>query len=488
MHKSREYNFAGRLVQRLGEDSCLIDASTGETIPGRDVPRLIVDYAAKFLSPGLQPGDRIVIACGLNPAAALAYLGAMYAGLVPVLVEERTLANSGMAVVTKACAKAIWTRKAANVGNIDGVMHFCGERPERRAHDDGFEPAAAAENDIAVLMPTSGSTGVPRLVMVTHGNLIANTEAIIRSQDLGTDDRAMLIMPLSYCFGASVLHTHLYQGGGVVFDSRFMFPDKVLRAISSYECTSFAGVPTVYSILLRRSNVRALPLRSLRRLLQAGGAFAPEGILEMREILPHAEFFAMYGQTEATARIACLPVARFPERVGSVGAAFDNLTIRIVDECGEKVAPGQTGEIQVQGPSVCAGYADDAEATVAKFRDGWLCTGDFGCVDDAGFLWIKGRSDDFVKMRGVRVSVGEVEARVAGVAGVCECAAKRVQHPEAGEALALFIVADSAADGILQQVRRALPAHWTCASIDLVPELPKTENGKIARSRLGAVT
>jgi acyl-CoA synthetase (AMP-forming)/AMP-acid ligase II len=486
VHRSREYNFAGRLVQRLGENSCLIDASTGEAIPGRDVPDLIIDFAAKFLSSGLQPGDRIVIGCGLNPATALAYLGAMYAGLVPVLTEEHTLSSTGAAVVAKARAKAIWTRNPAQWagGSGERAGRFHGGRCERRT--GSLAPAAVTQNDVAVLMPTSGSTGVPRLVMVTHENLIANTEAIIRSQALSGSERAMLIMPVSYCFGASVMHTHLYNGGSVVFDSRFMFPDKVLRAIDTYGCTSFAGVPTVYNILLRRSNLRALPLSSLRRLLQAGGALAPESIREVREILPRVEFFAMYGQTEATARVACLSVARCPEWIGSVGAPLDNLKIRIADENGQSVANGQTGEIQVQGPSVCAGYADDPEATATKFRDGWLSTGDFGCVDDAGFLWIKGRRDDFVKMRGVRVSMGEVEARVAGIAGVCECAAKRVQHPEAGEAVALFIVAEGGADGILQRVRRALPTHWTCASIDLVAELPKTENGKIARSRLGA--
>ena len=132
-------------------------------------------------------------------------------------------------------------------------------------------------------------------------------EAIIRSQRLGSDERALLILPVSYCFGASVLHTHLYRGGAVVFDSRFMFADKVLRAIAYHSCTSFAGVPTAYQILLRRSNIRAIPLPSLRRFLQAGGALAVASIQQMRTIVPHAEFFVMYGQTEATARISCLP-------------------------------------------------------------------------------------------------------------------------------------------------------------------------------------
>ena len=482
----REYNFASRIVQRLGENSCLIDASTAEVIPGRDLPGLIMGFAATFRSTGLQPGERLVIGCGLNPATVLAYLGAMYAGLVPILIDEQVLANAGALVLANAEAKALWTREETrwDWAEQSGATLFHGMCRESGRF---VEAGAVAEDDVAALMPTSGSTGVPRLVMVTHRNLIANTEAIIRSQDLAADETTMLIMPVSYCFGASIVHSHLYQGGSIVFDSRFMFPDKVLRALDTYNCTTFAGVPTVYNILLRRSNIRSLPLDSLRRFLQAGGALAPESVREIRQIAPHAEFFAMYGQTEATSRIACFRVSHFPDKIGSVGAPLDNLTIRIADEYGQEVSKGQTGEIQLKGPSVCAGYVNDQEATAAKFGSGWLRTGDFACLDDAGFLWIKGRTDDFVKMRGIRVSLGEVEARVSSVAGVFECAVKRVDHPEAGEALRLFIVANEGADGVVQRVRRALPAHWTCASIDLISGLPKTANGKIARSRLGAI-
>jgi acyl-CoA synthetase (AMP-forming)/AMP-acid ligase II len=325
--------------------------------------------------------------------------------------------------------------------------------------------------------------------MVSHGNLTANTEAIIRSQHLGTDERAMLVMPVSYCFGASVMHTHLYQGGGVVFDSRFMFPDKVLHAINSHGCTTFAGVPAVYNILTRRSNLKSFPLLGLRRFLQAGGALAPNTIHELRNIVPTADFFAMYGQTEGTARISCLPPARLVEKLGSAGLPLDNIEVRIVDEKGGELSNGGIGEIQVRGPSVCAGYLDDPESTERKFVDGWLRTGDFACRDDEGFLWIKGRTDDFMKIRGLRVSVGEVEAKVAAIPGVYECAATAVPHPETGEALALFVVADQVVAGhgaqdLAEKIRRALPPKWTCASVNIVDQLPRTTNGKIARSQL----
>ncbi len=484
MRGSNNSNFAGSLLRRLGENSHLIDAATGQTLSGKEVPPLIVGFAAGFLSADLQAGDRVLISCGLSLASTLAYLGAMYAGLVPVLVDERALATAGESIHARARSKAVWVAKGVHCdwARRNGITQIEGNFGAR--HANSLRPAPCTEEDLAVLMPTSGSTGVPRLVMVSHGNLRANTEAIVRSQRLGSDEKAMLIMPVSYCFGASVMHSHLYQGGGVVFDSRFMFPDKVLQAINAYGCTTFAGVPAVYNILLRRSNLRSIRLPALRRFLQAGGALANEGVREMRCIVPTAEYFVMYGQTEATARISALPPDRLVEKVGSVGLPMDNLVIRIVDDEGRELAPGQTGEIQVRGPSVCSGYFDDPEATERKFGGGWLRTGDIAFRDDEGYLWIKGRTSEFIKMRGLRVSFGEVEAKVAAIPGVYECAAAATQHPEAGEALALFVVADNGASMIGERVRRALPSQWICVSVRVVPELPKTENGKIARSQL----
>jgi acyl-CoA synthetase (AMP-forming)/AMP-acid ligase II len=322
---------------------------------------------------------------------------------------------------------------------------------------------------------------------VSHGNLIANTEAIIRSQRLGGNERAMLILPVSYCFGASVLHTHLYQGGSVVFDSRFMFPDKVLRAIGLHGCTTFAGVPTAYNILLGRSNIRTISLRTLRRFLQAGGALSSERVRQMREIVPHAEFFVMYGQTEATSRIACLPPNRLHDKPGSVGLPLDNLSVRIVDSDGAEAPIGQSGELWVSGNSVCAGYFDEPEETERKFRNGWLVTGDIASRDEDGYLWITGRRSEFIKMRGVRASFAEIEAKIATIPGVSECAAMAVPHAEAGEALALYVVAAEGADDVSPSIRRSMPSEWICESISLVAELPRNPNGKLIRSRLPEV-
>ena len=484
MYPSSDWNFAGRLVERLGKNSDLIDAATGQRFAAADVPSLIAGFAKKILSIGLRPGDRVLLSCGVNPSSTLAYLAAMYAGCVPVLIDERTLAESGSLVFKKAQASAAWTSKPVQWAwaRENGFPQLEGDFDPCPL--SSLRPASCLGDDLAALMPTSGSTGTPRLVMMSHGNLIANTEAIIRRQRLGTDETAMLIMPISYCFGASVLHTHLYQGGGVVFDSRFMFPDKVLQAINTHRCTSFAGVPTVYNILLRRSHIGSIPLPRLRRFLQAGGSLASDSVQALRETVPNADVFVMYGQTEATARISCLPPERLTEKLGSAGAPLDNLTIRIVDDSGNQCPAGQTGEIQVSGPSICKGYFDDAEATQGKFERGWLKTGDLGFQDDDGYLWIKGRTSEFMKIRGVRVTFAEIEAKVAAIPGVEECAAIAVQHPEAGEALALFLVGNDETRDLAGKVQRALPPQWTCTSVKIVSELPKTANGKIARSQL----
>ena len=484
MTAAAEGNFAGRLVERLGPGSCLIDAAAGRTIRPEDLPRLIAAYGFSLTSAGLREGDRLLIGCSLSLPSALVYLGAVYAGLVAVPVEDRVLAASAAALLEATGAKGVWSEAGLReIGNNHGsIVSLQGDLAKENS--ETRPPAPRIASDLAALMATSGSTGVPRFVIVSHGNLIANTEAIIRSQQLAGDERAMLILPVNYCFGASVMHSHLYQGGSVVFDRRFMFPDKVLDSATQYHCTTFAGVPTVYNALLRRSSIRRIPMPDLRRFLQAGGALASQKVNEMRELFPQTKFFVMYGQTEATARISCMEPERWEEKPGSVGRPLDNLRISIVDENGNNLPPGEVGELLVSGPSICSGYWRDPEATQRVFQSGVLRTRDLAREDEEGYLWIVGRKEAFLKMRGIRVSFAEVEEKVAAISGVDECATVAVDHPEAGEAMVLFIVPEPNARIVEEEVRRCLPAHWSLDSIRLVPELPKTSAGKIARSLL----
>ncbi|HTL54268.1 MAG TPA: AMP-binding protein [Candidatus Limnocylindrales bacterium] len=477
-------NFAGLLVNRLGERSFLSDAATGQTVAATDLPRLIAGYAHAFHTAGLRPGDHILIVSTLSPHSGLAYLGAIYAGLVVAPVDERTMATAGESLLGATGARALWTEQASSAAKVGDASvlrlqgNLAGNNPQC------FPPVPRKDSDLAALMATSGSTGVPRFVMITHGNLLANTEAIARSQGLLEDDRAMLILPLSYCFGASVFHTHLYRGGGIVFDRRFMFPDRVLHAVNQYACTTFAGVPTTYKVLLHRSKLRSIPMPSLRRFLQAGGALAPDKIREMRQAVPYARFYVMYGQTEATARISCLEPERLEDKLGSAGRPLDNLSVRLVDEHGKDVPKGEPGEIWVKGPSIARGYLNEPEESQRVFKEGWLATGDLARMDAEGYLWVQGRRSAFLKMRGVRVSFAEVEAKVTAIPGVFECAATAVPHEEAGEALVLFVVVEKASTLASEHIRHYLPAHWSILAVEFVVELPKNQNGKVSRPAL----
>ncbi len=486
MAASAEWNFAAQLVTRLGPHSFLIDAATGEAIRSGELTRRIIQTGAFLRSAGLKKGDRVLIGCSLSPACVLVYLGAMYAGLVAVPVEHRVLSSLATELLEKTDAKAIWTETGLPQEiNQELILNLRGDLAAEFQQSPPAMTAAACEpSDLAALMATSGSTGIPRFVMVSHANLIANTEAITRSQRLSNYERAILILPLSYCFGASVLHTHLYQGGGVVLDRRFMFPNKVLRAMVEHQCTTFAGVPTAYNVLLRRSDIRQIDMPHLRRFLQAGGPLGRERIREMLAIFPNKEFYVMYGQTEATARISCLDPEQLLQKSGSVGKPLDNLEVRIVDDNGNDLPSGQVGELLVRGPSICQGYLGDPEETRAVFYGGWLRTRDLARLDKDGYLWIEGRKGSFLKIRGIRVSLAEVTARVTAIPGIYECAARAVNHPEAGEALVLFIVPEPGAEIEAEQVRRHIPPHWALDSVHLVSELPKTSSGKIALTSL----
>lgn len=476
-------NFSGELVRRCSDSSRLINAKTNEICA--DISALVAQNAGFFISLGLNPGDRIIITCRLSPASALAYLGAMYAGLVAVLIDASNLCD-----ITKYIdlteARAVWSENddSLNLQIAPEVLYINANQIA------GFSvlppPVPRNADDLAALMPTSGSTGNPRFVKVSHGNLLSNTEAIVRSQRLSCSESAMLVLPLSYCFGASVLHSHLYCGGSVVFDSRFMFPDKVLRSIADYGCTTFAGVPSVYKILLSRSSISTIPMPSLRRVIQAGGHLEWEQIEKFASVLPDVAFFVMYGQTEATSRIACLEPEKLFNKKGSVGKPLDNLKLRIVDESGASLPAQQSGAIQVSGPSVCHGYWNDPDETSAKFNGAWLNTNDLGRVDEEGYVWIEGRNGDFLKVRGKRLSFGEIGQRVLSVNGVCEAAVCALPHEEAGEVPAVFVVPDK---GVLHEelsgrIKSALPPAWTCEKIVIIDHLPLTDRGKLNREAL----
>jgi len=293
----------------------------------------------------------------------------------------------------------------------------------------------------AEIIFTSGSTGEPKGVMISHKNLIANTSSIAEYLELNSDDRTLVVLPLYYCYGLSLLHTHLRVGGSIVFNNSFIFLGKVINDLVEYKCTSFAGIPSHFQILLRKSDTfKQTTFPDLKFVTQAGGKLATVFIDEFREALPDTKFIVMYGQTEATARLSWLPPELYIKRKGSMGKGIPGVTLKVVDEKGEKIKPGETGEVIAQGDNIMTGYFHDEEGTKKALRNGWLYTGDLGTVDEDEYIYLTARSKEIIKVRGKRVSPKEIEAVILEIPGVIDCTIYSIDDEIEGESLKAGIV------------------------------------------------
>jgi long-chain acyl-CoA synthetase len=349
----------------------------------------------------------------------------------------------------------------------------------------------AERTDLAALMFTSGSTGEPNAVRVSHRNIMANTNSIIDYLGLAQDDRMMVVLPFDYCFGLSLLHTHLRVGGSLVLNNASQFAEDVLNDMERFACTGFAGVPAIYQHLLRRSSLPRRALPQLRHAQQAGGKLAPSLITEFRQALPHVRFFVMYGQTEATSRLSYLPPERLDDKPGSIGRGIPGVTLRVVDESGMPVAPGETGEIVASGENVTLGYLVPDPAK-DSFRNGLLHTGDQGRVDGDGFIYLVGRISDFIKPSGHRISSKEIEDVLTELPQVVEVAIVGIPDPDLGEAAKAFIVTRDGAELPYKQIadhcKGRLPAYAVPREVAFLRELPKNGSQKVIKRALVAET
>jgi long-chain acyl-CoA synthetase len=352
-------------------------------------------------------------------------------------------------------------------------------------------PDIEEEKDLAAIMFTSGSTSKPRGVLVSHRNVIANTTSIVEYMELTAQDRIMVVLPFCYCFGTSLLHTHLRVGGSLVIDRRFMFPDKVLVRMQETRCTGFAGVPSHYQILLRKSSIKNMQFPTLCYVQQAGGKLANALIRELREALPATKIFVMYGQTEATARLSYLPPSLLDKKLGSIGKGIPGTRLRVVDEKGTPVLPGQTGEIVAEGSNITLGYWDAEADDSLSFRNGCLYTGDLATVDEDGFIFIVDRSKDILKCGGKRSPCREVEDALLEFDDLVEAAVIGVPDDLLGEAVKAFVVSRKKDGGLIERLHafclRRLPAHLIPKEIVVLDELPKGSGGKILKPALRIV-
>lgn len=296
-------------------------------------------------------------------------------------------------------------------------------------------------NRCAEIIFTSGSTGKPKGVMISHRNIIANTTSILQYLELTQKDRMLVVLPFYYCYGLSLLHTHLRIGGSIILNNSFIFLGTVINNLLKFNCTGFAGVPSHFQILMRMSDTfKKTRFPDLRYVTQAGGKLATVFIDEFRESFPDIKFYVMYGQTEATARLSYLPPEFYERKKGSMGKGIPGVELRVVNKDGEKIRPGETGEVIAKGDNIMLGYYFDDESTENSLRDGWLWTGDLGEVDEDGFIYLTARKNEIIKVRGKRISPKEIEAVILQIPDVVDCSIEGIEDDIEGETLKATIV------------------------------------------------
>lgn len=346
---------------------------------------------------------------------------------------------------------------------------------------------AGDSDEVAFIVFTSGTTGAPKGVMLSHANLQAVGGAILDYLPLEPTDRYSLILPLFHTYGLSVLLTTLRTGGCVVFDDGFQDLPAFTRRLAENRITVFSGVPYHINLLLRRAPLASYDFSSLRLVTISGSHLAPESLCDIAGRLPGARVFFMYGLTESSTRACVLPPERIPDKPGSVGLPIRGVEVSIAGEEGQILAPGQVGEVRLRGPNIMRGYFKDPDLTAFALRGGWLHTGDLGFRDEDGFLFLVGRKNDLIKCAGERISAMEIEEVLSSHPGVLEATVAGVHHPVLGEAVQAWVVPRDpllTEEELRAYCAKRLTHHKIPRTWVFLGSLPRTPSGKIQKYRL----
>jgi long-chain acyl-CoA synthetase len=460
---------------------------------------------------GVERGDRVAIYMDNSAGCATAVYAAMLAGGVFVVVNPQTkedkllyvlddceasvlLTEGALTRIALAAAAAAPSVKAVIAASApDGVEGALAYDAVVASSEPDPRPAGTIPLDLAALIYTSGSTGFPKGVMMTHQSMVFAAGSISQYLRLGPDERILGVLPLAFDYGLYQLLMTIRSGGTLVLERSFAFPAQIVKRVEDEEITVFPGVPTVYATLLSMRRSMDFELPSVRRVTNTAAALPATFHGELRRIFPNALIFAMYGLTECK-RVSYLEPELLERKPTSVGRAIPGTETMVLREDGTPVEPGETGILYVRGPHVMAGYWRKPEQTAEMIVEGplpgerMLCAQDHFTVDDEGFLYFVGRTDDIIKTRGEKVSPIEVENSIFDVDGVKEAAVVGVPDDVLGEAIRAFVVLDEGAalteQDVIAACRTRLENFMVPRDVVFLDALPTTPTGKVRRKSL----
>jgi acyl-CoA synthetase (AMP-forming)/AMP-acid ligase II len=448
-----------RLAQVLG----------GVGFDSGDAVALVLPNGLELLVLCLALARAGLVAAPLNPTSSVSELR----GLITELEARAIVTRDGNGVVREATAGLAVSTWTSSV-EPPGVVRLTGIQKASRGALG--EPNA---DDVAFFLHTSGTAGRPKVVPLTHANVLISARNIAAHYALTPADRSVVVLPLFHGHGliGSALAT-LSSGGTVIVPPRFS-ASHFWQSFRQHRATWYSAVPTIHQILLERADADGAPHSGARFIRSCSAAISPTvlGELEQRFGAPVVE---AYGLTEASHQIASNPLPPRVRKFGTVGFATGT-QIAIIDSRGHRLPPHSAGEVVVRGPTVMRGYRNNPAADAAAFVDGWLRTGDTGVVDDDGYLTLTGRIKEIINRGGEKISPAEIEAVLLAHPAVAEAVVFGEPDPKYGEEVeaAVVLKGDTDAEALRSFCRERLADFKVPKVIRIVPRLPKNAMGKV---------
>ncbi|MDM7988098.1 MAG: class I adenylate-forming enzyme family protein [Smithella sp.] len=501
------HHFLEASAERLPDKIALIHEQTRATYS--EINAKANRLARALAGLGVKRGDRVVILLHNGLEYITSYFGVLKTGavfvslgtdtkpdkLAPLLIEIDPVVlissdrfESLLAETPVSCAslkamilsrpKAVWVGMPFPVMKLEELFD---------SGDDTNPGLAVDPEDLACLIYTSGSTGTPKGAMLSHFNIVNNTSSICTYLKLTSDDRQMVVLPFFYVMGKSLLNTHFAVGGSIVLNNKFAYTGAVIKQMIDEKVTGMSGVPSTFAYLLHRSPLAASrdKLESLRYCSQAGGHMSRQIKEDLRKALPdHTDIFIMYGATEASARLSYLETSEFGRKIDSIGKAIPNVTLRVLDEGGNEVPPGQTGELTASGPNIMSGYWKDPETTARVLDANGYHTGDLAYMDEEGYFYLVGRKDNLLKVSGHRINPQEIEDVIMESGLIVEVAVIGKPDELKGNkliAVAVPIESSCTAHSLIEFCSAKLPKFKVPDDVIFTRALPKKASGKIDR-------
>ncbi|WP_107924693.1 class I adenylate-forming enzyme family protein [Lysinibacillus parviboronicapiens] len=451
-------------------------------------------FAAYLQAQGYEKDDVIALYTLNSDLFLIAYIGVQIAGFVVMPINTKLATPEVEFIFNHSQVKGLIydERIEDTIAEIPyAFQHVIGlkDMAEIIQSFEGQSKTVLLEaNDTAVVMYTSGTTGKPKGVMLTHQNIVATADIWSTSMNMKKQDNMFICTPLFHCAGLHVFAMPMFYKGGTVIIEEGFSPTNTLVQLADSQATIFFGVPSMYTIILNTPAFKEHTFKNLRLLCYGAAPMPYELVKQVKEAFPQVKVQNLYGQTENSPAATSLLDADALTKIGSVGQPLAQTEVRVVDSYGESVPAGEVGEICVKGPQVMKGYLRNDEETARTIRDGWLYSGDLGRFDEEGYLYIVDRKKDMIIRGGENIYPIEVEEVLYQLPDILEAAVVGLPHEVYGEVPKAFVVLKEGKslneETILAYCRTQLAKYKMPHEIEFLVELPRNASGKVLKHTL----